>query len=278
MTKFAALIVEDTPEYQELYRRAVERQGGDAYIVSCLDDAIAAIKRRLYPVAIIDVRLSEDDETNIDGLKVLEFMREFGDRTNAILITGYGSFQIAREAFRQYEVFEGLEKGVALDVIEATIRRAYQSFAEPQQDVGASYSNTLKGREHALWEWENRALKVASSTGGMDGLYRFFDGLLRDFVPLIPNANEAGCLIYDQKKLACGRFWSRGCGAAVLISFGNRDEVRRLESEISPTFLTEGLHYESSVELGAVLKKFSSHGIYGLVRKLVDQDYSQYEP
>lgn len=274
MSKFAALIVEDTTDIQRSYKRAVERQGGEACVVSSLIEAVEAIKRRLFSVALIDVRLSEDDETNVDGLKVLEFIRKIGDPTNAILITGYGSFNIAREAFHQHDVFEGLEKGVALDVIESAIQRAQQQFSERMRNQKISYSSLLKGKS-AQWEWEDRALRATSPTGGMDGLSRFLEGLLRDFTPLLSHKDDESCIVYDQLKIACGRFWSRGRGAAVLVAFGNKNEVRALESDPRPESRVQSL-LNTPLELGSVLKKLESHALYGIVRELANQDYSQY--
>jgi ActR/RegA family two-component response regulator len=275
MSQLATLIVEDTPDIQDSYKRAVERQGGYPVIATSYVDAIAAVKRRLFPVAIIDVRLSKDDETNLDGLRVLEFIRKAGDGTRAILITGYGSFQIAREAFKHHEVFEGLEKGVSLSIIETTIGKAHQSFQEESRETNLNYSAMLKGSADPQWEWEDRALRMCSPKGGADGLYRFFEALLRDFAPLLQDIHKVGCSINVSEKTGAGLFWSRGQAEAVLIAFGQKAQIVKIQSESDPLELKEIFHKRLS-RLGPLLKKVESHGVYGIVRKLEDQDFSSF--
>jgi ActR/RegA family two-component response regulator len=276
MNQFATLIVEDTPDIQGSYQRAVERQGGLPVITSSYNDAVAAVKRRLFSVAIIDVRLSEDDETNVDGLRVLEFIKKTGDATKTILITGYGSFQIAREAFRDLEVFEGLEKGVSLSSIESTIKRAHEAFEKESSEKKPDYTNMLKGSSIALWDWEDKARRMCMPTGGIDGLYRFLETLLQSFSPLTTDEDGAGCFVNDANRIAAGSFWSRGQGIGVLIAFGKKAEVLKLQTGTTPPHLNNIFH-EGAPSLGPLLKKAESHGVYGIVRKLEDQSFSPFD-
>ena len=48
--------------------------------------------------AIIDIRLSEDDETNKDGLLLLDWMKKQGFHTKVIMISAYKDFDYAVEA------------------------------------------------------------------------------------------------------------------------------------------------------------------------------------
>jgi ActR/RegA family two-component response regulator len=278
MSKFAALIVEDTPDIRGSYRRAIERQGGDPVLAATYDEAVAAVKRRFFPVAIIDVRLSEDDEANVDGLRVLEFIRKVGDETKAILITGYGTFQIAREAFRQHDVFEGLEKGVSLSVVEATIAKARRAFDDEAAKASKfNYAVILKGAKAAVWEWEDRAMRMSSNRSGADGLYHFLDSLLHEYPPLLQDHDKMGCSIDDSKKVAAGVFWSRGQGDAVLIAFGQKSEVTKFERGVDRAGL-EAILFTEGPHLGSVLRKAESHGFYGIVRKVEDRDFSLFSP
>ena len=277
MITFSALIVEDTPDFQDIYSRAVRRLEGEVVVASSYEEAIHAIQRRSFAVAIVDVRLSEEDETNVDGLRVLEFVRKIGDRTKAILITGHGTFQIAREAFRRYDVFEGLEKGVPLAEIEAAIGRARQTFTKDSSKEKISYSPLLKPPTGPLWEWEDRAIRACSPKGGADGLYRFFDAFLRDLTPLIPHATAHGCLINDVKKLVAGLFWSRPLGQAVLIAFGHKSEVSKLENKPRPSELSELFFNVDLPILAGTIKRTDSYGVYGVIITLGQQDFSAFE-
>ena len=276
MNQFATLIVEDTSDIQESYKRSIERKAGIPIVAATYDEAIAAVKRRFFPVAIIDVRLSEDDETNVDGLRVLEFIHQVGNSTKAILITGYGSFEIAREAFKKYQVFEGLEKGVSLATIENTIDRALQRFKEQSTHAKPSYSEMLNGSLTALWEWEDRALRLFSPKGGAEGLYRFLATLLPEFIPLIQDAHKLGCSINDSKKVAAGIFWSRGRGLPVLIAFGQKAAVVKLQSDSEPADLKD-LFPNTALRVGALIKKAELHGLYGIVRELANAEFSLFD-
>jgi ActR/RegA family two-component response regulator len=277
VSKFATLIVEDTVAYQQSYRRAVERQEGEAVIASSYDEAVQAIRRRLFPVAIVDVVLSEKDETNMDGLKVLEFISRMGDTTNSVLITGYGTFQVAKEAFRTHDVFEGLQKGAPLSTVETTISRAYEKFQERSSREKLTYTPVLKGPVGPLWEWEDRALRACSPKGGADGLYRFLDSLLRDLIPLIHYASLHGCIVDDKERVVMGLFWSRRVGQAVLLAFGQKTAVLKLQNEAEPAQLKALMPSVESLQLERTIKRVEAYGICGLVRLLAEQDFDKFE-
>jgi CheY-like chemotaxis protein len=84
------LIVEDNPAYHEIYLQALGRDY-ELVIAREKEQAKTILRSEMFKVAIIDVRLVEDDKDNRDGLEVAEYMRnDLGHaETRIILITGF---------------------------------------------------------------------------------------------------------------------------------------------------------------------------------------------
>ncbi len=58
-------------------------------------DAIAALGKKTYDLALVDLRLGDGD-----GFDVLAYTRQNRPQTAVILMTGYGSVETAIEAIR----------------------------------------------------------------------------------------------------------------------------------------------------------------------------------
>jgi ActR/RegA family two-component response regulator len=274
MNAFATLIVEDTKEFQEIYARAVARQGRTAVIASSYEQAIEEINRRMFAVAIIDVRLSEEDQSNADGLRLISFFSEIGDATNLVLITGYGSFKVAREAFQQYQVFAGLEKAEGLSRIESTIQRAYDEFITRRSNEKIQYSHMLTQPDEPIWRWEDRVLRACLPKDGAAGLYRFFESFFANHAPLINWRLSPGCMVDENSGIVMGAFWSRMQGQPVLVAFGSE---ARIKGFVSNDAMQDSLRLIPGLgrsRLGPIVKKIRSDGVSGVMRVLLDEDFS----
>jgi ActR/RegA family two-component response regulator len=271
MSDFAVLIVEDTPHYQDIYARAVERQKGLPVIAHTLERAVMAVKQRAFPVAIVDIRLADRDEKNEDGLKVLQFIRKMADGTNAIVITGYGSMKIGWEAHLNSAFATFSKADVALSAIEEAISKAAQKYKRPFPSEKTRYSEALKERLDRSWAWEDRVLRTCAPKGGADGLYRFLGDFLPDLSPLLQYEPKQGCRIVEDRKLAIGIFWSRQIGQPILLAFGRtKPESDQLDAELVRSF-------PGIFKLGPSVKETSSNGMYGVARVLQDQGFDSFE-
>jgi DNA-binding NtrC family response regulator len=84
--------------------------------------------RPAFDVAIIDIRLEDEDPDNEDGLRLLRDIQEYSPKTKSIILTGYPSIQNVKAAIKEFEAFDYLEKyppgGLDVKNLRQTVYRA----------------------------------------------------------------------------------------------------------------------------------------------------------
>jgi DNA-binding NtrC family response regulator len=105
------LIVEDFADWRDLLSGLLKREGHRVESVGGLQEARDQLRRiRDLDLAILDIRLVETDETNEDGMRLLAEIRECQPFTRVIMITGHGTMQSQRRAFREFQAFDYFRK------------------------------------------------------------------------------------------------------------------------------------------------------------------------
>ena len=87
------LIVDDVQEYADSLSRALEA-GHETVVVNNLEDG----KRRMdnsVGLALVDVRLSEEDIANRDGIMLLSWLRENYPSVPVVMMSAYRDFDAA---------------------------------------------------------------------------------------------------------------------------------------------------------------------------------------
>lgn len=92
------LIVEDLEEYTESIAFMAEDYFDQLSTASNLVEAKKAFGEEVPEVAIIDIRLSEEDENNKEGVELLKWIRENAFKTKVVMISAYRDFDYAVEA------------------------------------------------------------------------------------------------------------------------------------------------------------------------------------
>ena len=130
------LIVEDNPRWQRIYARMVEELNQESLEVTFLAastfaEAIAAIRKEAFDLAIVDLRLDERDEGNNGGQKILEHIFHSDKRFPVIIISGFGTAEIARDALKKYQALDFLLKeSFDTSKLLSTIKEAFSSAKE----------------------------------------------------------------------------------------------------------------------------------------------------
>jgi two-component system response regulator YesN len=125
------LIVDDLEEYVDSIEFMAEDYFEKIYKATSLVDAKKICADMVPDTAIIDIRLSEDDETNKDGLVLLKWMKKQGFHTKVIMISAYKDFDYAVETLNAgAEYF--LKKPVKNAELKETLEKINQggSFRE----------------------------------------------------------------------------------------------------------------------------------------------------
>ncbi|MCH8913202.1 MAG: sigma-54-dependent Fis family transcriptional regulator [Planctomycetes bacterium] len=117
------LIVEDEVEHGQAIAEGLRRSGHACHVVHDGPAAIASMKERPPDVVVTDYRLGGD--TN--GMDVLRAAKELCPDTEVILITAYGSEQLARDVLSresQTKAYDYLIKPLDLEEVREKVQRA----------------------------------------------------------------------------------------------------------------------------------------------------------
>lgn len=105
-----ALVVEDSPAWQEILAELLTDMGLAVDVAADLDAAVAHLRAAPHRVAVVDLSLRPDDEGDRDGLRVLEAVRRQDPNCAALLLTGYATVEIAVSVLTGYGAYTCLRK------------------------------------------------------------------------------------------------------------------------------------------------------------------------
>lgn len=90
------LIVEDTDSMRQMLAKTFQAEGYQTEAVTNGNSAIQALSSRKFDLIITDLKLSD-----LDGVEVLTAAKDLDTQTQVIVMTAYGSIEIAVEAMKQ---------------------------------------------------------------------------------------------------------------------------------------------------------------------------------
>ncbi len=89
------LLADDEVTFRKTFAKILQEEGMTVTAVSNGTDAINAIMKQPYAVAILDIQMP-----GADGIKVLREIMKFRSQTRVIIITAYGTVEMAVEAIK----------------------------------------------------------------------------------------------------------------------------------------------------------------------------------
>ncbi|MCS6852749.1 MAG: sigma-54 dependent transcriptional regulator [Gemmataceae bacterium] len=111
------LFADDEKALQELMRAELPRLGHEVTVCPDGKSAIKALEKGSFDAAILDLRMP-----GLNGIEVLEQLKQIAPDTEAIVLTGHGSMETAIEAMR-LGAFDYVTKPCKLAEIEAILRK-----------------------------------------------------------------------------------------------------------------------------------------------------------
>jgi DNA-binding NtrC family response regulator len=121
------LIVDDAEDYLGALTRALSSRW-QVVAARSYDEAVQALAAHAPPVALVDVRLSETDPENADGLKVLQWLRAHQPGVKVVMMSAYRDFDIAVNALNAGAT-AFLKKPIDLRELKALLQSLVQSSA-----------------------------------------------------------------------------------------------------------------------------------------------------
>ncbi len=117
------LLADDEATFRDTFAKVLQEEGMDVTAVSNGNDAIYAVTKEPFAVAILDIRMP-----GADGIKVLREIIRIRPKTRVIMITAFGTVEMAVEAIK-LGASDYVVKPVVMDDILMKIRQNMQYIA-----------------------------------------------------------------------------------------------------------------------------------------------------
>ncbi len=116
--KIELLVIDDEEIVCKRLKTALEKNDYAVEVRCCGADALALLREKTFDIVVSDVRIDD-----VDGLEVLKTVQETSERTKVILITGYATMEVAREALAK-GAFEFIAKPFKPEDLRKVIAKA----------------------------------------------------------------------------------------------------------------------------------------------------------
>ena len=126
-TQATVLIVDDESAIRDSLRMVLEYEGLNVVEASSGDQGLQQVRRVQPDAVLLDIKMPE-----LDGLQVLQLLRERGYEMPVIIITGHGDISTAIEATRK-GAFDFFEKPLQRDRVLLSLRNALESYRLQQE-------------------------------------------------------------------------------------------------------------------------------------------------
>jgi len=112
------LILDDESIVGQRLKAALEKEGHSVEAFVDPIQAVARLEDKIFDIVVTDIRMD-----NIDGIEILELVREKSKRTKVIMITGYATLEVARESLTK-GAFDFIAKPFKLNEMRQAIDKA----------------------------------------------------------------------------------------------------------------------------------------------------------
>ncbi len=258
-----ALIVEDSPAWQEILGEILADLGLSIDIAGSLADAITVLRQAPHRLAVVDLSLEDRSGQNEDGLSVLDAIRRYDPGCVPLLLTGYATVDVAVNALT--------ERGAVTCLRKEVFRRA--EFRDLVRRVLALAPVDAQGPQAGEAAPRGESVRVATTGSGEAVLLAEDDAGWR--VILSELLTDAGyrvhaCASYGE---ALGSLRRERPGLAVvdlglassLDPRGNRDGYQVLASARAagiPALIVSGLATPADIE-----RAYAEYGVYACLEK-----------
>jgi len=121
------LLLDDEPIVGKRLKPALAKVGCNVEVFEDPKKALERIDQKEFDIVVTDIRMDE-----VDGLQVLEHVRQSSERTKVIMITGYAMMAVAREAMEK-GAFDFIAKPFKPDDLRKVIAKAAKTLGSTIQ-------------------------------------------------------------------------------------------------------------------------------------------------
>jgi DNA-binding NtrC family response regulator len=120
--KLQILILDDEPIVGKRLGSALTKMGGEVEVYQDPHKVLERIQEKTFDIVVTDIRMED-----IDGIEILERVKSRSDHTKVIMITGYATVEVAREALGK-GAFDFIAKPFKPNDLREIIFRAAESL------------------------------------------------------------------------------------------------------------------------------------------------------
>jgi DNA-binding NtrC family response regulator len=146
------LIVDDYSDWRNMLSGLIEREGHLVVSVSTREAALAYIdENKDLDLVILDIRLVETEENNEDGMRLLAEIRKRLSFTRVIMVTGYGTMETQRKAFKEFQAFDFFRKA---QFDSDDFRRSFQDAVEQSIRDRKTWKDKefIRDQKYEMWQ------------------------------------------------------------------------------------------------------------------------------
>ena len=130
----AVMLLDDEPIVGKRLRPVLSKLGCEVEVFDDPHVAMERLKEKEFQIVVTDIRMDD-----IDGMQVLEYVRQAWPKTRVIMITGYAMMSVAREAM-QKGAFDFLAKPFTPDDLRKVITMAARYYGFEIAESGNAQS------------------------------------------------------------------------------------------------------------------------------------------
>jgi len=129
MAEMRVLIVDDEEELVRAFRKKLSREGFAVFTAATGGEALAMVKEHSFDVCVLDIRLPD-----VDGVKLLEMLKEVEPNLEIVMLTGHASIDTAIQSMKR-GAYDYLSKPCKLSELSSVISKAYEKKALTERNL-----------------------------------------------------------------------------------------------------------------------------------------------
>ena len=129
-SKVTVMVVDDEAIVGKRLKPALEKEGYVVEVFGDGEEAVGRLKEQEFDIVVTDIRMER-----VDGMQLLEHVVANTPRTKVILITGYATVELAREALLK-GAFDFIAKPFKPADLRAVIRKATRELEGQRANQG----------------------------------------------------------------------------------------------------------------------------------------------
>lgn len=225
------LVVDDLAIWRDELVEMLGRGGYGADSASTIAEALQCLQKRFYHVLVVDMRMRDTDQSNIDGLALLHELERLGlnEATRVVMLSAFDNSRHIREAFTRYRVADFLSKAdFSQQAFLQTIARVFARDVEINLALeilfppGSQLKQAVVNLDIAGTRIrQGDALQDALAEELEDLLCRLFHESQRILVHVLPSGKSGAGVLRVQPFFPTHRV-----GQEVIVKFGDASQIQ----------------------------------------------------